>query len=457
MVIRKENDEELAAAGGGLVPARVAAGVTPDRRGTAAGDDRRHAAARSRGGGDSLGELALVSRVRVAADADVGPSALHLDLSLAEWAADGLLAVFFFVAGLELKQEFITGDLRDPRRAAVPVAAAVGGVIAPALTYLAFTADGGAARGWAIPSATDIAFALAALAVAGRHLPAALRTFLLTLAVVDDLLAIVIIAVSYTSGLSVTPLLAALAPLALFAVLVRRPFRPWWLLLPLATATWALVHASGVHATVAGVLLAFTVPAAHRPDGETPAAEHFEHRLRPVSAGLAVPAFALLSAGVSLSGLPAALSDPVALGVIAGLAAGKAAGITAATWLTARFTRATLDEDLSWADVAGVAMLGGIGFTVSLLISELAFGAGSERDSHAKAAILAGSLTAALLASIVLRLRNRAYRRIEAAETSETADGDDDRIPGASRPRTTAVTRPPAPGTAKHRQREPSA
>jgi len=330
-------------------------------------------------------------------------------------------------------------------------------VIAPALTYLAFTADGGAARGWAIPSATDIAFALAALAVAGRHLPAALRTFLLTLAVVDDLLAIVIIAVSYTSGLSVTPLLAALAPLALFAVLVRRPFRPWWLLLPLATATWALVHASGVHATVAGVLLAFTVPAAHRPDGETPAAEHFEHRLRPVSAGLAVPAFALLSAGVSLSGLPAALSDPVALGVIAGLAAGKAAGITAATWLTARFTRATLDEDLSWADVAGVAMLGGIGFTVSLLISELAFGAGSERDSHAKAAILAGSLTAALLASIVLRLRNRAYRRIEAAETSETADGDDDRIPGASRPRTTAVTRPPAPGTAKHRQREPSA
>ena len=382
----------------------------------------------------------------------IGPPALHLDLSLAEWAADGLLAVFFFVAGLELKHEFITGDLCEPRRAAVPVAAAVGGVIAPALVYVAFTAGGGAARGWAIPSATDIAFALAVLAVAGRHLPAALRTFLLTQAVVDDLLAIVIIAVFYTSGLSVPSLLAALVPLAVFAVLVRRPFRPWWLLLPLGAATWALVHASGVHATVAGVLLAFTVPAGHRPDSETPPAEQFEHRLRPVSAGLAVPTFALLSAGVSLSGLPAALSDPVALGVIAGLAAGKAAGITAATWLTARFTRATLDEGLNWADVAGVALLGGIGFTVSLLISELAFGAGSERDSHAKAAILAGSLTAALLASIVLRLRNRAYRRIEAIETSES-DGRTSLAcqPGTAAERATA--RPPA-GTVKHRQRE---
>lgn len=387
----------------------------------------------------------------------VGPSALHLDLSLAEWAADGLLAVFFFVAGLELKQEFITGDLRDPRRAAVPVAAAVGGVIAPALVYLAFTAGGGAAKGWAIPSATDIAFALAVLAVAGRHLPTALRTFLLTLAVVDDLLAIVIIAVSYTSALSVPPLLASLVPLALFAALVRRQFRPWWLLLPLAAVTWALVHASGVHATVAGVLLAFTVPAAHRPRHSRPEsqaglADHFEHRLRPVSAGLAVPAFALLAAGVSLGGLPSALSDPVALGVIAGLVAGKAAGITAATWLTARFTRATLAEDLSWADVAGVALLGGIGFTVSLLISELAFGAGSERDSHAKAAILAGSLAASLLATIVLRLRNRAYRRIEAAEASGV--GDEGTL---GTYQDGAAAHPPAPGTAEHQRGEPPA
>jgi Na+:H+ antiporter, NhaA family len=363
----------------------------------------------------------------------VGPSAWHLDLDLATWAADGLLAVFFFVAGLELKREFVAGDLRDPRRAAVPVAAAVGGVIVPALIYTAFTAGdgGGALRGWAIPSATDIAFALAVLAVAGRHLPSALRMFLLTLAVVDDLLAIVIIAVFYTSGLSVLPLLAALVPLAVFAALVRRRVRSWWLLLPLAAATWVLVHASGVHATVAGVLLAFTVPVLRPAERGGPGAgrglaEHFEHRVRPVSAGLAVPVFALLSAGVSLGGLRTALADPVALGVVAGLVAGKTIGIIAATWLVARFTHASLDEGLSWADVAGVAMLGGIGFTVSLLIGELAFGSG--RDDHAKVAVLTGSLIAALLATIVLRLRNRAYRRIEAAESPGAGH---DGIPGA--------------------------
>ena len=355
----------------------------------------------------------------------VGPSAWHLHLDLATWAADGLLAVFFFVAGLELKREFAAGDLRDPRRAAVPVAAAVGGVIVPALVYAAFTAGagGGALKGWAIPGATDIAFALAVLAVAGRHLPPALRTFLLTLAVVDDLLAIVIIAVFYTSTLSVLPLAAALVPLAVFAMLVRRGVRSWWLLLPLAAVTWALVHASGVHATVAGVLLAFTVPVPYRAGRDGPGtgqglAGYFEHRLRPVSAGLAVPVFALLSAGVSLgglSGLRTALADPVALGVVAGLVAGKAAGIFAATWLVARFTRAALGEGLSWTDVAGMALLGGVGFTVSLLISELSFGTGGDREDHAKVAVLTGSLIAALLATIVLRLRNRAYQRIEAA------------------------------------------
>jgi NhaA family Na+:H+ antiporter len=173
----------------------------------------------------------------------VGPAALHLDLTLATWAADGLLAIFFFVAGLELKREFVAGDLRDPRRAAVPVAAAVGGVIVPAIIYTAVNL-GGAVRGWAIPTATDIAFALAVLAVIGRCLPSALRTFLLTLAVVDDLLAIVIIAVFYTAHLSLLPLLAALVPLGLFTLLVQRRNRSWWLLLPLAFATWALVHAS---------------------------------------------------------------------------------------------------------------------------------------------------------------------------------------------------------------------
>jgi NhaA family Na+:H+ antiporter len=356
-----------------------------------------------------------------------GPDSLHLRLTLSGWAADGLLAIFFFVAGLELKREFVAGDLRDPGRAAVPVAAAVGGVIVPALLYMAVNLHGpaGAARGWAIPTATDIAFALAVLAVIGRHLPTALRTFLLTLAVVDDLLAIAIIAFFFTSGLSPAPLLLAVVPLALFTVLVQRRVRSWWLLLPLALATWTLVHASGVHATVAGVLLGFAVPVVRR-SGEGPGlAEHFEHRWRPLSAGVAVPVFALMSAGVTLGGLTGlsdALADRVAVGIMAGLVLGKVVGILGATWLVARFTRASLDEGLSWLDVVGLAVLGGIGFTVSLLIGELAFGEGSVRDEHAKVAVLVGSLAAALLATVVLRLRNRAYRRL--ADAPDRAHGE---------------------------------
>ncbi len=373
---------------------------------------------------------------RAMRDVTVGPAALHLDLSLATWAADGLLAIFFFVAGLELKREFVAGDLRDPRRAAVPVAAAVGGVVVPALLFTLFAAGAGAGavRGWAIPTATDIAFALAVLAVIGRYLPSALRTFLLTLAVVDDLLAIVIIAVFYTSSLSIPPLLAALLPLALFGLLVQRRVRSWWLLLPLAGLTWALVHASGVHATVAGVLLAFTVPvlrsaAAGGPDAGPGLAEHFEHRFRPLSAGVAVPVFAFLAAGVTvggLTGLVSALTDRVALGIVVGLVVGKPVGIMLATWLVSRFTRADPDEGLNWLDVLGLSLLGGIGFTVSLLIGELAFGLGSVRDDHVKVAVLTGSLLSALLATVILRARSRTYRRVYEAET---VDRDRDGVP----------------------------
>jgi NhaA family Na+:H+ antiporter len=366
----------------------------------------------------------------------VGPEILHLDLALTTWASDGLLAVFFFVAGLELKREFVAGDLRDPRRAAVPIAAAVGGVIVPALLYTVINLQsaGGAVRGWAIPTATDIAFALAVLAVIGRFLPTALRTFLLTLAVVDDLLAIVIIAVFYTSDLSVLPLLAAVLPLAAFTVLVQRRVRSWWLLLPLAFAAWTLVHASGVHATVAGILLGFAVPvirsrAAGGPEAGPGLAEHFEHRFRPISAGVAVPIFALMSAGVAVSGVDgfvAALTDPVAIGIMVGLVVGKPIGITAATWLVARFTRAKVDTGLAWIDVVGLSVLAGIGFTVSLLVGELAFGVGSERDERVKVAVLVGSLAAALLAAVILRLRNRTYRRLHRLET---ADENRDDIP----------------------------
>ncbi|UZJ24006.1 Na+/H+ antiporter NhaA [Rhodococcus antarcticus] len=365
-----------------------------------------------------------------------GPSALHLDLSVSTWAGDGLLAIFFFVAGLELKREFVAGDLRDPRRAALPVVAAAGGMIVPALvfTLVNLNTGDGALQGWAIPTATDIAFALAVLAVISTNLPTALRTFLLTLAVVDDLFAITIIALFFTAELSVLPLLAAMVPLALFGFLVQKRVRSWWLLLPLAFATWALVHASGVHATVAGVLLAFTVPvirsqSAGGPDAGPGLAEHLEHRIRPISAGIAVPVFAFLAAGVAvggLSGLSEALRDPVALGIVGGLVVGKTVGVTGATWLMARFTRVKLDPDLQWVDVFGLAILAGIGFTVSLLIGELAYGTESLRDDHVKVGVLAGSLLAGLLATIVLRARNRHYRRICA---EEQRDDDHDGIP----------------------------
>jgi Na+:H+ antiporter, NhaA family len=363
----------------------------------------------------------------------LGPKALHLHLSVASWAADGLLAIFFFVAGLELKREFVAGDLRDPRRAAVPVAAAVGGVIVPALLYLLANL-GGAVKGWAIPTATDIAFALAVLAVVGRSLPTAMRTFLLTLAVVDDLLAILIIAVFYTAHLSALPLLAAVVPLAVFTLLVQRRVRSWWLLLPLAVAVWALVHASGVHATVAGVLLGFAVPVlrsrgAGGPDEGPGLAEHFEHRFRPISAGIAVPIFALMSAGVTIGSIErlfSALTDPVAIGVIVGLVVGKPVGIVAATWLVTRFTRARIDGGLAWIDVVGLAVLGGIGFTVSLLIGELAFGIGGESDDQARLAVLTGSLIAAVVAGIILRVRHHTYRRLYEAENRDT---DRDGIP----------------------------
>src|ERR1700712_3006930 len=241
-------------------------------------------------------------------DAEFGPAALHLHLSVGQWAADGLLAIFFFVAGLELKREFVAGDLRDPRRAAIPVAAAISGVVVPAVLYALFNlGDSVSLEGWAIPTATDIAFALAVLAVISTHLPSGLRTFLLTLAVVDDLIAITIIAVFYTASLSLVPLLLALIPLGLFTILVQRRIRSWYLLIPLALVTWALVHASGIHATVAGVLLGFCVPVlrsdrAGGPEAGPGLAEHFEHRLRPISSGFAVPVFAFFSAGVTVGG-----------------------------------------------------------------------------------------------------------------------------------------------------------
>ncbi len=374
-------------------------------------------------------------------DFAVGPHVGHLHLSLGAWAADGLLAVFFFVAGLELKREFLVGELTTPAKAALPVVAACCGVAVPALVYAGAVtllgADSSALQGWAIPTATDIAFALAVLAVIGSHLPSALRSFLLTLAVVDDLIAITIIAIFYTGSLQVAPLLLAVVPLAAYGLLVQRRMTQWWLLVPLALATWALVHASGIHATVAGVLLGLTVPV--RPRGSVPAmstvdrttdvAHRFEHRLRPLSAGFCVPVFAFFASGVAILGPGArspvgtAVRDPLLVGIVAALVLGKVVGVFGGTWLTARFTRAETDDEVGWVDVAGVALLTGIGFTVSLLIGDLAFHGYPVREAHVKLAVLVGSLIAAVLAACVLVPRNAHYRRLEAVET-EDRDGD---------------------------------
>ncbi|MFS0886006.1 Na+/H+ antiporter NhaA [Aeromicrobium sp. 179-A 4D2 NHS] len=355
----------------------------------------------------------------------LGPASLHLDLTVAHWAADGLLAIFFFVVGLELKREFVAGDLRDPRRAMLPIVAAVGGMVVPALIFVALNAANGTGEGWAIPSATDIAFAVAVLAVVGAHLPAALRTFLLTLAVVDDLLGITVIAIFYTASVDLVMLAGFLVPLVLFAVVARLAPRAWWLLVPLAVVAWVLMHESGVHATVAGVLLGFTVPA----HGRHSIAERMEHVVRPISTGFAVPVFAFFAAGVAVSGdtLDQAFSSPVTWGIVLGLVLGKPIGIVGSSLLLSSTTRAQLDPSIRWIDVLGVSMLAGVGFTVSLLIGDLAYDR-IDLAEDVKIGVLAGSVLSALVASVVLRARNRHYREI--AE-QETRDDDGDGVPDA--------------------------
>lgn len=367
-------------------------------------------------------------------DFHFGIPALGLDLSVGHWTADGLLTVFFFVAGIELKRELVVGELRRPAAAALPVVAAVCGMVVPALCYVVIAgSQGGDLHGWAVPMATDIAFALGVLAVIGSHLPSGIRAFLLTLAVADDLGAIVVIAVFYTSSLNLLALGGALVGLALFWLLHRKGVTGWYVYLPLAVVIWALAFNSGIHATISGVAMGMLLRATPRPgaDGvaldESSPAEEVEHLLRPVSAGLAVPLFALFAAGVPVSGeaLGQALAEPEALGVAVGLFAGKLLGVFGGTYLTARFTRARLNPELSWADMAAVAMLAGIGFTVSLLIGELAFDDPATAE-HVKAAVLLGSLGSALVACVLLRMRNRVYRRLW---EQETRDEDRDGVP----------------------------
>ena len=354
-----------------------------------------------------------------------------LDLSVEHWASDGLLTLFFLVAGIELKRELVVGELRRPAAAVVPVVAAVCGIAVPAVLYTAIVGGaGGDLSGWAVPMATDIAFALAVLAVIGTHLPSAVRAFLLTLAVVDDLGAILVIAVFYTGTIDWTALALTVAGLVVFWLLQRFRVRGWWWYVPLGLVIWALAYTSGVHATVAGVAMGLLLRTRREPrhDGDEDApGERTEHLLRPLSAGVAVPLFALFSAGVSVSGdaLRGVFTTAEPLGVVVGLVVGKAVGIFLGTYLVARFTKARLNPDLSWGDVFAIAVLGGIGFTVSLLITELAFDAEALRE-QVKAAVLVASLIAALLATALLRRRNRVYRRLC---EEEDADEDGDGVP----------------------------
>ncbi|WP_313813251.1 Na+/H+ antiporter NhaA [Glutamicibacter sp.] len=382
-------------------------------------------------------------------DFHFGPTifGVDLNLSLGHWSADALLAVFFFLTGLELKKEFVIGDLRNVKTALVPVTAAFGGVLVPALIFVAINAPTGGAetlKGWAIPTATDIAFAVAVLAVIGSALPAALRIFLLTLAVVDDLIAIIIIAVVFTEDLKFSYLALAAIPVVLFFCLAKflprffenHAWAAWVILLPLGIVTWILVFGSGIHSTIAGVVLGFCVPV-KRYDGlkGKGLAEQFEHRFRPLSSGFCIPVFAFFAAGVTVINTGSSgsmlFTDPVFWGIVLGLICGKPIGILASTWVLTKFTKAELDPDTKWSDLFGVTLLAGIGFTVSLLVSELSFGLESAHYEHAKVAILAGSFAAAILGALWLVPRNRRYRVI--AER-ESRDSNMDGIPDVYEP-----------------------
>ena len=318
-------------------------------------------------------------------------------LDLRHWVNDGLMAIFFFVVGLEIKRELVCGELNSPRAAALPAIAAVGGVVLPIVIFVAIESGGEGARGWAIPAATDIAFAVGLLALLGDRVSSGVRLFLLTIAIVDDIIAISLIALVYSESVSLAWLAAAVAlAVAARVVGVRRAA----LFAVVAAGLWFAVHESGVHATIAGVVLGLIVPAAH--------AGELEHRLHPLSAFVVVPLFALANAGVDFSGgvLEDALSSSLTWAVAVALLVGKLVGVSGATFAAIRLRAGVLPDEVSGPQVAGVGALAGIGFTVSLFIASLAFDDQRLVD-EAKVGIFAGSIAAGVLGTIVLRTLSR--------------------------------------------------
>ncbi|MCY3850388.1 MAG: Na+/H+ antiporter NhaA [Acidimicrobiaceae bacterium] len=371
---------------------------------------------------------------------DIGSHEL-LDLSLEKWISDALMAVFFFVVGLEIKREFVVGTLRDPRAAALPAIAAIGGMVVPAGIYFFFNPSGMGADGWGIPMATDIAFAIGVVSLLGNRVPSVMKVFLLTLAIVDDIGAIAVIAIFYTSNFSISWLLAAVA--AVFVVVgMRRAGIAWTpAYVVVGFFMWFAVHESGIHATIAGVVLGLLAPARPlnevQPDEEqvlsalrgdanamavrranvelkdqVSVVERLEDLLHPVSSFLIIPIFALANAGVELSTetISDAATSPVTIGIAAGLVFGKLVGITLATWLSVKSGLTSLPPSATWTHVIGLAATAGIGFTVSLFIANLAFS--DPLLAEAKIGIVGASLVAAVIGSSIL-LRSKEVEEIE--------------------------------------------
>lgn len=331
-------------------------------------------------------------------------------LNLLHWINDLLMAGFFLLVGLEIKREFLDGQLATPRRRVLPGLAAVGGMIVPAIIYVSLNLGEGALRGWAVPVATDIAFALGVLALLGRRVPVSLRIFLTALAIIDDLLAVAIIAVFYTEELRLGWLVAAALTLVALILLNRSKEARLAPYLALAIPLWIFTYLSGVHATLAGVALALTIPIRRSPgapdDGTSPL-HRLEHGIQPWVAFAIVPIFGFANAGVSLSGIGLdSLLSPVALGIAAGLFFGKQIGVFLATWLAVRLRWADVPEDATMWQVYGVSLLCGIGFTMSLFIGLLAF-ADPALQAQVKLGVLAGSLLSALAGAAVLSIARR--------------------------------------------------
>ncbi|MFI9455323.1 Na+/H+ antiporter NhaA [Amycolatopsis sp. NPDC052450] len=349
---------------------------------------------------------------RAIRDFRLGPEFLHLNLTIGDWAKDGLLALFFFVAGLELKRELVVGELSRFKQAILPVVAAIGGMIVPALVALAVGwGTPGIERAWAVPVATDIAFALGVLALTASNLPSSARVFLLSLAVVDDLGAILVIAILFTAKFDLVAAGVAVVALALYAYLQKRRVRSAWIYVPLALITWIAVHSAGVHATIAGVALGLLTRVRADEGEEHAPAIRLEHRLQPWSAAVAVPLFALFAAGIKVDAesLGEVFTTALPLAILIGLVGGKLIGIFGASLLAVKFKLAEKPRGMGWRDIGALSMLGGVGFTVSLLIADLALD--GESVELAKAAVLIASAIASLSAAAMLVHRSRVHAK----------------------------------------------